>query len=131
MLRKMLISKIHRATVTQCDPDYVGSITIDSDLLRASGMRPNECVLVSDIDNGSRFETYVLAGEAGSGIIGLNGAAAKLVCQGDKIIIFSFGQFEHDQIENHIAHVVLVDDHNRIDQILAYPTSLEDAPILA
>lgn len=131
MLRKMLISKIHRATVTQCDPDYVGSITIDSDLLRASGMRPNECVLVSDIDNGQRFETYVLAGEAGSGIIGLNGAAAKLVSQGDKIIIFSFGQFENDQIETHVAQVVIVDDANHIDKILQYPTALDEAPILS
>ena len=68
MLRKMMRAKIHRATITQCDPDYVGSVTIDSDLLRASGIRPNEAVLVLDIDNAVRFETYVIRGEPGSGI---------------------------------------------------------------
>ena len=79
MLRKMMRGKIHRATITFCDADYVGSATIDADLLRAADIRPNESVHVLDIDNGERFETYVIRGEAGSGVIGINGAAANLV----------------------------------------------------
>ena len=83
MFVKVLKSKIHGATVTQTDPDYVGSITIDEDLLRASGIRPNEVVLIADGDNGQRFETYVIKGPAGSGVIGINGAASRLVERGD------------------------------------------------
>jgi len=130
MFCKVLRAKIHRATVTQTDVDYVGSITIDEDLLRASGIKPNEVVLIADIDNGSRFETYVLKGEAGSGIIGVNGAAAHLVNKGDRVIIFSHLLMHPDQVDNHDAKVVLVDDHNRIDRELAYPSSLDEtAPV--
>lgn len=125
MQRKVLLSKIHRATVTQCDPDYVGSITIDADLLRASGIRPNEAVSVYDIDNAARFETYVIHGEPGSGIIGLNGAAAKLVDLGDKIIIAAYAQLDSDAIEDHEATVVIADDDNRAEQVLQYPSSLD------
>lgn len=125
MQRKVLLSKIHRATVTQCDPHYVGSITIDADLLRASGIRPNEAVSVYDIDNAARFETYVIHGEPGSGIIGLNGAAAKLVDLGDKIIIAAYAQLDSDAIEDHEATVVIADDDNRVEQVLQYPSSLD------
>lgn len=125
MQRKVLLSKIHRATVTQCDPDYVGSITIDADLLRASGIRPNEAVCVFDIDNAARFETYVIHGEPGSGVIGLNGAAAKLVSLGDKIIIVAFAHLDADSINDHEATVVIADDDNRVEQVLHYPTSLD------
>jgi aspartate 1-decarboxylase len=118
MFRKMLRSKIHRATITQCDPDYVGSITIDADLLRAADIRPNEAVMVFDIDNAARFETYVILGEAGSGIIGINGAAAKLVNVGDKIIIICFGHLTEDQLDDHQATVVLADQHNRIAKVM-------------
>ena len=126
MLRKLLRGKIHRATVTQCDPDYVGSITIDADLLRASGIRPNEAVLVLDIDNAARFETYVIKGEPGSGIIGINGAAAKLVEPGHKVIIVCFGQLTEAELDDHIAKVVVCDDENRIAQQLDYSSTLDE-----
>lgn len=126
MLRKLLRGKIHRATVTQCDPDYVGSITIDADLLRASGIRPNEAVLVLDIDNAARFETYVIKGEPGSGIIGINGAAAKLVEPNHKVIIVCFGQLTDAELDDHIAKVVVCDDDNRIAQQLAYSSNLDE-----
>ena len=129
MLRKLMISKIHRATITQCDPDYVGSITIDADLLRASGMVPNEAVVVLDIDNAARFETYVIAGAPGSGVIGINGAAAKLVNPNDKVIILNYGKFEPHEIDTHVATVVLADSDNRVDQVMHYPTTLADAAV--
>lgn len=126
MLRKMLRSKIHRATITQCDPDYVGSITVDADLLRASDIRPNEAVLVLDIDNAARFETYVIRGEPGSGIIGVNGAAAKLVAPGHKIIIVCFGMMTPETLDDHEATIVLADEHNRIDKVLHYNSLIDD-----
>ena len=132
MFCKVLRSKIHRATVTQTDVDYVGSITIDEDLLRASGIRPNEVVLIADVDNGERFETYVVKGQAGSGIIGINGAAARLVNKGDRVIIFAHLHMHPDQVEHHNAEVVLVDEQNKITERLQYPSSLDkDAPIPA
>jgi aspartate 1-decarboxylase len=129
MLRKMLRGKIHRATVTQCDPDYVGSITIDADLLRAAGIRPNEAVHVLDIDNAARFETYVIRGEPGSGIIGINGAAAKLVAPGHKVIIVCYGFLDDAQVDDHEARVVLVDRQNRITRQLRYGSSLEEPAV--
>jgi aspartate 1-decarboxylase len=126
MLRKMLRGKIHRATVTQCDPDYVGSITIDADLLRASDIRPNEAVLVLDIDNAARFETYVIKGESGSGVIGINGAAAKLVEPGHKVIIVCFGLLEESALDEHGARIVLCDEHNRVADQLTYVSTLEE-----
>lgn len=126
MLRKFLTGKIHRAVVTQCDPDYVGSITIDADLLRAADIRPNEAVLVLDVDNAQRFETYVIKGEAGSGIIGINGAAAHLVEKGHRVIIVSFGMLDPDEIDTHEARVVICDEHNRIAQRLLYPSTLDE-----
>ncbi|MHC4985331.1 MAG: aspartate 1-decarboxylase [Planctomycetota bacterium] len=118
MLRKILRAKIHRATVTQADPDYIGSITIDRDLIDAVGLAVGECVLVADIDNGNRFETYVFEGERGSGVICLNGAAAKLVSVGDKIIIIAFGYVEDDQAASVNPRVILVDDANRLSRTL-------------
>ena len=127
MLRKMMRSKIHRVTITQCDPDYVGSITIDADLLRAADIRPNESVLVLDIDNAARFETYVIRGEPGSGIIGINGAAAKLVEPGHKAIVVSFGMLQEEDLDDHEATVVLVDEQNHFTKRLRY-SSLIDEP---
>ena len=126
MFCKVLRAKIHRATVTQTDPDYVGSITIDADLLHASGIRPNEVVLIADCDNGARFETYVVKGPAGSGTVAINGAAAQLVNMGDKVIIFAHLLMHPDQVDAHHANVVLVDEDNRITRQLQYPSSLEE-----
>jgi aspartate 1-decarboxylase len=128
MFRKMMRSKIHRATVTQCEPDYVGSITIDADLLRAADIRPNEAVHVLDIDNAARLETYVFYGEPGSGIIGVNGAAAKLVKVGHKVIIVAYGLLTEEQIDAHRSLTVVADAHNRVDQVLRYD-SLLDVPM--
>jgi aspartate 1-decarboxylase len=127
MFCKVLRSKIHKATVTQTDVEYVGSITIDEELLRASGIRPNEVVLVADMDNGNRFETYVIKGEAGTGIIGVNGAAARLVSKGHRVIIFSHLFMNPAEMDEHYAHVVLVDDKNHITKQLKYPSSLEES----
>ena len=118
MLRKLLRAKIHRATVTQADPDYVGSITIDLDLMEAVGLIAGECVLVADIDNGNRFETYVFEGKRGSGVICLNGAAAGLVTVGDKIIIMAFGYESDEAAASVTPRVVLVDHRNRVAKAL-------------
>lgn len=112
MLRTMLISKIHRASVTERDLNYVGSITIDTDLLAASGMKVDEKVEIYNISNGNRFATYIIAGEAGSGIIGINGAAARLVSLGDHIIIVNYGQLDEAETALHKATIVIVDDDN-------------------
>lgn len=125
MLRKMMRAKIHRATVTQCDADYIGSITIDADLLRASGILPNEAVQVYDIDNAARLETYVFYGEPGSGVIGINGAAAKLVEVGHKLIIVSFGYLSPSDLDEHVAKVVVADENNGIDRIMTYPSLID------
>ncbi len=116
----MLKSKIHRATVTQADLNYVGSITIDEKLMKASGIIEYEKVLVADIDNGNRLETYVIAGKSGSGIICLNGAAAKFINKGDKIIIMSFAQLNTEEIKTHKPTVVFVDENNFISKIKSY-----------
>lgn len=114
MQRTMLKSKIHRATVTDCDLHYVGSITIDPLLLEAADLLPHEGVAVLDIDNGARFETYTIAGERDSGEIKLNGAAARLVHRGDKIIILSFATYSAEELDTHAPRVVHVDADNRI-----------------
>ena len=124
MLRKLMRGKIHRAAVTQCDPDYVGSITIDAELLEATGIRPNEAVHVLDIDNVARFETYVILGEEGSGVIGVNGAAARLVEPGHRVIIVGFGMLETDELDDHVARVVVCDEKNAIEERLAYSSRL-------
>jgi aspartate 1-decarboxylase len=125
MLRKMMRAKIHRATVTECDVDYVGSITIDADLLRASGIAPNESVWVLDVDNAARFETYVIRGEPGSGVIGINGAAARLVEPGHKVLIVCFGLLTDDRVDDHESKVIVVDENNRIDRELTYSSLID------
>ena len=118
MLRKLLRAKIHRATVTQAGQDYIGSITIDRDLMDAVDLVAGECVLVADIDNGNRFETYVFEGERGSGVICVNGAAASLVSVGDKVIIMAFGYVPDEEAASVTPHVVLVDEKNRPARML-------------
>lgn len=113
MTVEMLHGKIHRATVTQADLNYVGSITVDMDLLEASGIYEYQKVQIVDIDNGNRFETYTIAGEPGSGLICLNGAAARCVSVGDKIIIMSYCACEEKETQNHKAKVVFVDENNK------------------
>ena len=113
MQRQMLKSKIHRATVTDCDVDYVGSITVDSELMASADLLPNEQVHVWDLDNGSRFVTYVIEGEAGSGTIQVNGAAAHLTRPGHKVIVASFGSYSEADLEHYSPVVVHVDDTNR------------------
>lgn len=116
----MLKSKIHRAIVTEADVDYVGSITVDSDLLEASGILEYEKVAVVDITNGARLETYTIAGERGSGIICLNGAAAKLIEKGDKVIIMAYADMDKDEAGTFRPTVVFVDDDNHITSIKNY-----------
>ncbi len=110
----MLKGKIHRATVKQAALDYVGSITIDEDLMEASGICEYEQVHIVDIDNGSRFVTYVIAGERGSGLICLNGAAARCVQVGDKIIIMAYANMTPEEVKENPPKVVFVDDENKI-----------------
>ena len=110
----LLKSKIHRATVTQADLDYVGSVTIDVNLLHEAGIFEYEKVQIVDIDNGNRFETYTIAGGGGSGIICLNGAAAKCVSVGDKVIIMVYADMTPDEVAQHHPTVLFVDDQNRI-----------------
>jgi aspartate 1-decarboxylase len=119
MQRTMLKSKIHRATVTDANVDYVGSITIDSDLMKAADILPYEKVHVVDIDNGARLETYAIEGPSGSGAIEMNGAAARLVAKGDLIIIMSYAQVDETEARKLRPTVVLVDERNR-------PTSITD-----
>lgn len=116
----MLKSKIHRATVTQAELDYVGSITIDGDLLDKAGILEYEKVQVVDINNGNRFETYTIRGESGSGIICLNGAAARCVQKNDKIIIMAYAQMSPQEAQQMRPTVVFVDDKNKIKQITEY-----------
>jgi len=116
----MLKSKIHRATVTQAELNYVGSITIDSNLMEASGLFEYEKVQIADVDNGTRLETYVIAGEAGSGIICLNGAAARCVSTGDRVIIMSYAEMTPEEIKDNPPKVVFVDMDNRITRVTRY-----------
>ena len=120
MQLNMLKGKIHRATVTQAELDYVGSITIDQDLLDTSGIREYEKVQVADVDNGNRLETYAIAGEAGSGVICLNGAAAHLVNVGDKVIIMAYAQMTPEEAAANKPRVVFVDENNAPARITRY-----------
>ncbi|MFC8386916.1 aspartate 1-decarboxylase [Nocardia sp. NPDC057272] len=113
MLRTMMKSKIHRATVTHADLHYVGSVTVDQDLLDAADLLEGEQVCIVDIDNGARLETYVIAGERGSGVIGINGAAAHLVHPGDLVILIAYGQMDEAEVREYDPKVVFVDDRNR------------------
>ena len=114
MLRTLMTSKIHRATVTQADLHYVGSVTIDPALTEAAGLVENEQVTIVDITNGHRLITYVIEGERGSGVIGINGAAAHLVAPGDLVIIIAYGQLDETEVSAHRPRVVHVDESNRI-----------------
>jgi aspartate 1-decarboxylase len=113
MLRTMMKSKIHRATVTQADLHYVGSVTVDEDLLDAADLLPGELVHIVDISNGARLETYTIAGERGSGVLGINGAAARLVHPGDRIIVITYADYEDTELAAGFEpRVVHVDDVN-------------------
>jgi aspartate 1-decarboxylase len=114
MLRTMLKSKIHRATVTGADVDYVGSITLDTDLMEAADLLEGELVAVLDVTNGARLETYVIPGPAGSGAVQLNGAAAHLVHPGDVVIVVAYAQMDEAEARTRSPAIVFVDDRNRI-----------------
>src|SRR6188768_2411702 len=114
MLRTMMKSKIHRATVTQADLHYVGSVTVDEDLLDAADLLPGELVHIVDVTNGARLETYTIAGERGSGVIGINGAAARLVHPGDLVILIGYAQMTTEEARKLKPHVVFVDADNKI-----------------
>ena len=114
MQRFMLYAKIHRATVTQADLHYVGSVTVDEDLLDAADLLAGELVHIVDVTNGARIETYTIAGERGSGVIGINGAAARLVHPGDTVILIGYGQMDTAEAKALRPHVVFVDADNKI-----------------
>ncbi|NOZ85751.1 MAG: aspartate 1-decarboxylase [Deltaproteobacteria bacterium] len=114
MIRNMLKSKIHRATVTQANLEYVGSITIDEDLMDAADILTNEFVDIWDVTNGSRLSTYTLPGERGSGVVCVNGAAAHLVHKGDVIIVASHASISDKEAEKHVPRLVFVDEQNRV-----------------
>ena len=118
MQRIMLKSKIHRATITEADLNYEGSMTIDRNLMDAAGMVPFEQVKVYNINNGERFDTYAIEGKAGSGIIGLNGAAARKGHVGDLIIIVCYGLFSDDELTNYHPEILLIDEENKVKKKL-------------
>ena len=129
MHRQMLKSKLHRLTVTDCDPDYVGSITLDPELMRTGDLLPNEQVHVWDIENGARFVTYAIEGEPGTREAKVNGAAALLVERGDKVIVASFGAYDDQEVLDHSPRVVHLDEQNRIARIDSHPELLLDSPL--
>lgn len=118
MFRTMMKSKLHRATVTEANLHYVGSVTIDEDLMDAVDLLPNEKVQIVNNNNGSRLETYVIRGKRGSGVICLNGAAARLVHPGDNVIIISYAWMSEEEVKNHRPKVAILDENNHIKQIL-------------
>jgi len=118
MFRMLMNSKIHRAQVTQADLNYVGSITIDQDLMDAVGIVANEKVHVVNNNNGARFETYVIAGERASGVICVNGAAARLVQKGDIVIIIAYAYVDAKELAAHVPRVAIMGDENRISQLI-------------
>jgi aspartate 1-decarboxylase len=116
MILNVLKSKIHRAVVTEANLNYIGSVTIDRDLMDAAGLLEYEQVQIVNINNGHRFETYCIAGKRGSGVICLNGAAARLVCVGDQVIIMAYCQIDSENVEQHLPKIVFVDELNRITE---------------
>lgn len=118
MYRTMMSGKLHRATVTEANLNYVGSITIDEDLIDAVGMFPNEKVQIVNNNNGARLETYIIPGKRGSGVICLNGAAARLVQEGDKVIIISYKMMSDQEAASHEPKVAVLNDQNKIEQML-------------
>ena len=123
MYLKMLRGKIHRATVTSVDPDYEGSITIDERIARAAGIGEFECVLVADCNNGTRHETYVIYGPAGTGVVSVNGAAARLVQTGDKVIIMAFGYCEPAELGKHTVRIALMGEGNTVEREIEHAAS--------
>lgn len=123
MFKTLVGGKIHRATVTEANLNYVGSITIDLDLLDAAGICVHEKVQIVNNNNGARLETYTIAGERGTGVVCLNGAAARLVQAGDIVIIMSYVILSAEEIKQHQPKVVLVDENNHIRQVLCYETA--------
>jgi len=119
MTREMLRAKIHRITVTECDVEYEGSLTLDTGLMKLTGMVPFERIDVYDVDNGSRFSTYLIEGEEGTGVCAVNGAAARLTAPGHRLIIASYCSVEEAEVRRHRPKVVLVDERNR-------PTIIKD-----
>ena len=116
----MLKGKIHRAVVKQAELNYVGSITVDPELMEAAGIYESELVQIVDVENGNRFETYTIAGEPGSGMICLNGAAARQVQVGDHVIIMCYCQMSPEEVKEHKPKVVFVDDENKIAKVSSY-----------
>ncbi|MGH3502146.1 MAG: aspartate 1-decarboxylase [Nocardioidaceae bacterium] len=131
MIRTMMKSKIHRATVTEADLHYVGSVTVDTDLLEAADLLPGELVQIVDVTNGSRLETYTIAGERGSGVIGINGAAAHRVHPGDIVILIGYAQVTDAEARSLRPHVVFVDADNRIVDAGTSPVQIPDSPASA
>ena len=122
MLRTMFHAKIHRATVTDANLHYVGSVTVDQDLLDAADILPGELVSIVDVTNGSRLETYTIAGQRGSGVIGINGAAAHLIDPGDLVILIAYAQMDEAEARSYQPSVVHVDENNRIIHLGAEPS---------
>ena len=127
MLTKILKAKIHRAVVTQTEVNYHGSITIDADLLAASGLLPNEAVIVADCENGNRFETYIIPGPRGGGGICVNGAAARLTQVGHHAIILAFVYAQPEELQSHLARVVILDAKNALVEKIDLPTVLRES----
>jgi aspartate 1-decarboxylase len=125
--RKVLHAKLHHAKVDRCEPEYVGSLTIDSEIMTLCGIRPNEAVTVSDVDNGARFETYALAGEWGSREFIVNGGAAHLVNPGDRLIVMAFEYVDGPELDTHAATVLVFDGDNQVTRTLTIPSKLPPA----
>ncbi len=117
MFRHMLKSKIHRATVTETELQYEGSLTLDAELMEAADILPNEKVMVYNISNGERFDTYVIKGKRGSGTVCVNGAAARKACKGDLIIVVTYAIYSEEEMADHKARLILLDEENRIKAI--------------
>ncbi|MBE3589813.1 MAG: aspartate 1-decarboxylase [Firmicutes bacterium] len=129
MLRPMCKGKIHRATVTEADLNYIGSITIDLDLMEAAGILPYEMVQITNLSTGALWRTYVIAGERGSGAICLNGPPARLFHPGDKVIIISYAYFDEDELAELRPKIVFVDEHNRITEVRTDERPFELSPL--
>ncbi len=120
MFLKLLKCKIHRVKVTEAKLDYVGSITIDRTLMEAVGLLPNEAVLIADMNNGTRHTTYAIPGPAGSGVICINGAAARLVSVGDEVLVMAFAYLTPDEAKSHKAKVAIIGEGNTIKEVITY-----------
>ena len=125
-MRTMLKSKIHRATVTQADLHYVGSCTIDADLMEAADILEGEQIDIVDIDNGNRLTTYAITGDRGTGVIGINGAAARLISPGDLVIIIGYAQYSEEDLQNYASRVVFVDENNKQVELGGDPAHVPD-----